>query len=236
MAQTSKRLEKAQSNIDQAREYPIEEAVEVVKNNATANFDETIELVMNLNVDPRQADQTVRGMTSLPNGTGKDVSVAVFTAGPKAEEAKNAGADYVGTDELVKMIEEGNIPFDRLIATPDQMGKLGPLGRYLGPRGLMPNPKLGTVTEDVTKAVEDAKGGAVEFRAEKNGIVHAGVGKASFSVDDLLENIRYFTDSINRAKPSGVSGRYIKSVSLSSTMGPGVKVNLQDLVSNLPGV
>jgi large subunit ribosomal protein L1 len=236
MAHASKRLEQAYADIDRGKEYSIKEAVELVKDNATANFDETIELVMNLNVDPRQADQTVRGMTSLPNGTGKDVAVAVFTAGPKAEEAKNAGADYVGTDELAKMIEDGDIPFDRLIATPDQMGKLGPLGRYLGPRGLMPNPKLGTVTEDVTKAVEDAKGGAVEFRAEKNGIVHAGVGKASFSVDDLLENIRYFTDSINRAKPSGVSGRYIKSVSLSSTMGPGVKVDLQDLVSNLPGV
>jgi large subunit ribosomal protein L1 len=224
MAQ-GKRYETAIATVDRARTYPLEEAVKLVKANAKAKFDETIEVAMNLGIDPRHADQAVRGMVELPNGTGKSVRVAVFARAAKAEEAKAAGADVVGAEDLAEKINAGEINFDRCVATPDMMGVVGRLGKVLGPRGLMPNPKLGTVTQDVSAAVRAAKAGSIEFRAEKAGIVHAGVGKASFSEDALAANVRALVNAINRAKPSGAKGTFIKKVSLSSTMGPGVKLD-----------
>ena len=220
-----KRYKAASEGVDRDKTYPLVEAVKMVKANAKAKFDETIEVAMNLGIDPRHADQAVRGMIELPNGTGKSVRVAVFARGPKAEEAKAAGADVVGAEDLAEKINGGEMNFERCIATPDMMGVVGRLGKVLGPRGLMPNPRVGTVTMDVSKAVKDAKGGSVEFRVESAGILQAGVGKASFSEDKLVENIKAFTDAVNKAKPSGAKGTYIKGVSLSSTMGPGFKVD-----------
>ena len=222
----SKRFKKAVEGIDAAKDYPVEEAVKLVKARATAKFDETIELAINLGVDPKHADQMVRGVVALPNGTGRSLRVAVFAKGAKAEEAKKAGADIVGADELAEQVQKGEINFDRCIATPDMMGVVGRLGKVLGPRGLMPNPKVGTVTMDVTTAIKDAKGGAVEFRVEKAGIVQAGVGKASFAEDALVQNIKSFVDGVIKAKPQGVKGTYLKKISVSSTMGPGVKIAL----------
>ncbi|MEM7669823.1 MAG: 50S ribosomal protein L1, partial [Pseudomonadota bacterium] len=207
----------------------LSEAVTLVKSNATAKFDETVEIAMNLGVDPRHADQMVRGAVTLPNGTGKTVRVAVFARGPKAEEAQKAGADIVGAEDLMETIQGGKIEFDKCIATPDMMPIVGRLGKILGPRNLMPNPKVGTVTMDVTQAVEDAKGGQVTFRVEKAGVVHVGVGKASFDADKLTENVRALIDAVQKAKPAGAKGTYVKKVSLSSTMGPGVSVALDSL-------
>ena len=209
---------------------PLAEAVKLVKQNANAKFDETVEVAINLGVDPRHADQQVRGVVNLPSGTGRDVRVAVFAKDAKAAEATAAGADIVGAEDLMERIQGGFMDFDRVIATPDMMALVGRLGKVLGPRGLMPNPKVGTVTPDVAKAVKDAKGGAVEFRVEKAGIVHAGVGKASFTEDALMANITALVDALNRAKPSGAKGTYLKRLSLSSTMGPGVKVDTANLV------
>lgn len=214
----------AREGIDRTKLYPLDEAVKIVKARATAKFDETIEIAMNLGVDPRHADQMVRGVCHLPNGSGRAVRVAVFARGAKAEEAKAAGADVVGAEDLVEQVQAGNINFDRCIATPDMMPLVGRLGKVLGPRGLMPNPKVGTVTTDVAAAVKAAKGGAVEFRVEKAGIVHAGVGKASFPADKLVENIKAFADAVQKAKPAGAKGTYIRRIAISSTMGPGVKV------------
>jgi large subunit ribosomal protein L1 len=228
MARQSKR-QKAMTEIDRDRFYPVEEAISVVKNNASAKFDETIEIALNLGVDPRHADQMVRGVVSLPKGTGKDVRVAVFAKGAKADEAKAAGADVVGAEDLMETVQGGQIDFDRVIATPDMMGVVGRLGKVLGPKGLMPNPKLGTVTMDVAKAVSDAKSGQVEFRVEKAGIVHAGIGKASFSESDLKENFTAFMDAIVKNKPSGAKGKFVKKVAISSTMGPGVKLDLAEI-------
>jgi large subunit ribosomal protein L1 len=228
MAKLSKR-QKALTQVDRDRFYGVDEAISVVKGNATAKFDETIEVALNLGVDPRHADQMVRGVVNLPKGTGKTVRVAVFAKGAKADEAKAAGADVVGAEDLMETVQGGTIDFDRVIATPDMMGVVGRLGKVLGPKGLMPNPKLGTVTMDVAKAVNDAKGGQVEFRVEKAGIVHAGIGKASFSEEDLRENFRAFMDAIIRNKPSGAKGKFVKKVSVSSTMGPGVKVDLEQI-------
>jgi len=228
MAKLSKR-QKALGAVDRERFYGVDEAISLVKSNATAKFDETVEVALNLGVDPRHADQMVRGVVSLPKGTGKDVRVAVFAKGAKADEAKAAGADVVGAEDLMEQVQGGQIDFDRVIATPDMMGVVGRLGKVLGPKGLMPNPKLGTVTMDVAKAVGDAKGGQVEFRVEKAGIVHAGIGKASFSEADLAENFRAFMDAIVRNKPSGAKGKFIKKVSVTSTMGPGVKVDLEQI-------
>jgi large subunit ribosomal protein L1 len=225
MAKAGKRLRAAREGIERTRLYPLSEALQMVKGRAAAKFDETVEVAMNLGVDPRHADQMVRGVANLPNGTGRTVRVAVFARGEKAEEAKAAGADVIGAEELVEQVQGGNINFDRCIATPDMMPLVGRLGKILGPRGLMPNPKVGTVTQDVTKAVQDAKGGAVEFRVEKAGIVHAGVGKVSFSEEALLENIRAFADAVVRAKPSGAKGTYLKRIALTSTQGPGVRVD-----------
>jgi large subunit ribosomal protein L1 len=219
-----KRLSVARQGIDPRKVYPLSEAVAMVKSRAKAKFDETIEIAMNLGVDPRHADQMVRGVVNLPNGTGKTLRVAVFAKGAKADEARAAGADIVGENDLFETVNGGKIDFDRLIATPDMMGLVGRLGKVLGPRGLMPNPKVGTVTMDVTKAVKDAKGGAVEFRVEKAGIIHAGIGKASFSEAALVENIRAFYDSVIKAKPPAAKGNYLKKVSISSTQGPGVTV------------
>ncbi len=225
-----KKMKAALSTVDRNKFYGLEEAVKIIKTAAKARkFDETVEVAINLAVDPAHADQAVRGMVALPNGTGAKLRVAVIAKDAKAKEAKDAGADIVGTDDLANEILAGKINFDRLIATPDMMGLVGRLGKVLGPRGLMPNPKLGTVTPDVTKAVKDAKGGAVEFRAEKSGIVHAGVGKASFDDKKLAENIRAFVDAIVKAKPSGAKGTYIKKVSLTSTMGPGLKLDIDSL-------
>lgn len=219
-----KRLAAARNGVDSRKLYTLSEAVTMVKARAKAKFDESIEIAMNLGVDPRHADQMVRGVVNLPNGTGKTLRVAVFAKGAKADEAKNAGADIVGAEELFEIVNGGKIDFDRCIATPDMMGLVGRLGKVLGPRGMMPNPKVGTVTMDVTKAVKDAKGGAVEFRAEKAGIIHAGIGKASFSELALVENIRAFFDSVMKAKPPAAKGNYLKKVSISSTQGPGVTV------------
>ena len=229
MAKLSKRLRAVREGMDPNAQVPLEEAIKLVKERATAKFDETVEIAINLGVDPRHADQNVRGVVSLPNGTGKSVRVAVFAKGDKAEEAKAAGADIVGADDLAQQIQDGNMPFDRVIATPDMMPVVGRLGKILGPRGLMPNPKLGTVTADVTAAVAATKGGQVEFRAEKAGIVHAGIGKASFDEGKLVENARAFFDAIVKAKPSGAKGTYVKRVSLSSTMGTGVKIEVGSL-------
>jgi large subunit ribosomal protein L1 len=228
MAKLSKR-QKALTEIDRNRFYPADEAIAIVKKNATAKFDETVEVAMNLAVDPRHADQMVRGVVSLPKGTGKDVRVAVFAKGDKAEEARKAGAEVVGAEDLMEAIQGGQLDFERVIATPDMMGVVGRLGKVLGPKGLMPNPKLGTVTMDVAKAVTDAKSGQVEFRVEKAGIVHAGIGKASFTEDDLQANFRAFLDAILKARPSGAKGKYVTKVSLSSSMGPGVKIDLGEL-------
>ena len=224
MAKLGKRVRAAREGIDRTKLYALDEAVKLIKGRATAKFDETIELAMNLGVDPRHADQMVRGVVNLPNGTGRTVRVAVFARGAKADEAKAAGADIVGAEDLVERVTAGNIDFDRCIATPDLMPLVGRLGKVLGPRGLMPNPKVGTVTMDVAGAVKGAKGGSVEFRVEKAGIVHAGVGKASFPADKLIENIKVFADAVVKAKPSGAKGTYVNRIAVSSTMGPGVKV------------
>src|SRR5450631_1951166 len=229
-----KRLKKAREGVDREKLYPLADAIKMVKERAKSKFDETVEIAINLGVDPRHADQMVRGVVTLPNGTGRTLRVGVFARGAKAEEAKAAGADVVGAEDLVEKVQAGQIDFDRCIATPDMMMLVGRLGKVLGPRGLMPNPKLGTVTPNVGEAVKAAKGGAVEFRAEKAGIVHAGIGKASFTEQALLENVQAFIGSISRAKPTGAKGTYIQKVSLSSTMGPGVKVDLQTLLSG-PG-
>lgn len=224
MAQAGKRIRKAREGLDRNAEYSVEAAVKLVKERAKTKFDETIEIAMNLGVDPRHADQMVRGVVNLPNGTGRSVRVAVFAKGDKAEEAKKAGADIVGAEELAEEVQKGKIDFDRCIATPDMMPLVGRLGKVLGPRNLMPNPKVGTVTADVEEAVKGAKGGAVEFRVEKAGILHAGVGKASFSEEQLVQNINAFTDAVTKARPSGAKGTFIKRISISSTMGPGVKI------------
>jgi large subunit ribosomal protein L1 len=227
MAQQTKHMKAALEKFDRNEFYSVEDALKILQGSAKdRKFDETIEIAMNLNVDPRHADQAVRGMITLPNGTGTSVRVAVFARDDKAEAAKKAGADIVGAEDLADKIKAGEMDFDRCIATPDMMPLVGQLGKVLGPKGLMPNPKLGTVTPDVEKAVKDAKGGAIEFRAEKAGIVHAGVGKASFAQKDLVENIRAFVDAIMRAKPSGAKGQYIAKITLTSSMGPGVKIML----------
>ena len=226
MARTTKRFAKASEGLDSTKAYDVEDAVKLVKARATAKFDETIEVAINLGVDPRHADQMVRGVVSLPNGTGRKLRVAVFAKGPKADEATAAGADIVGAEDLAEKVQKGEIDFERCIATPDMMGVVGRLGKVLGPRGLMPNPKVGTVTMDVTSAIKDAKGGAVEYRVEKAGIVQAGVGKASFDEKALVENVRTFVDSVIKAKPQGAKGTYMKRISISSTMGPGVKIAL----------
>lgn len=225
MAHVGKRVIASREGIDRKKLYSITDAVKAIKERATAKFDETVEVALNLGVDPRHADQMVRGVCQLPNGSGRSVRVAVFARGPKAEEAKNAGAEVVGAEDLLEQIQGGNINFDRCIATPDMMPLVGRLGKILGPRGLMPNPKVGTVTMDVAGAVGAAKGGAVEFRVEKAGIIHAGIGKVSFDEDKLIENIRAFTDAVIKAKPSGAKGTYLQRVAISSTMGPGVKVD-----------
>jgi large subunit ribosomal protein L1 len=219
-----KRTRTAREGIDRDKFYPLGEAVKLVKERAKAKFDETIEVAMNLGVDPRHADQMVRGVVNLPNGSGRSQRVAVFARGPKAEEAKAAGADIVGAEDLVEKVNAGQIDFDRCIATPDLMPLVGRLGKVLGPRGLMPNPKVGTVTQDVTSAVKGAKGGSVEFRVEKAGIIHAGVGKASFAADKLEENIKAFADAVQKAKPAGAKGSFVNKIAISSTMGPGVKI------------
>jgi large subunit ribosomal protein L1 len=224
-----KRLKVAYASFDKSRAYPLADAIRLVKQNARAKFDETVEMSMNLGIDPRHADQMVRGLISLPNGTGKTVRVGVFARGPKADEAQTAGADVVGAEDLAEKIQAGEINFDRCIATPDMMGIVGRLGKILGPRGLMPNPRLGTVTMDVRGAVAAAKGGQVEFRAEKAGIIHAGIGKASFEEAKLLENARALADAIQRAKPTGAKGTYVRSVAVSSSMGPGVRVDITTL-------
>ncbi len=226
-----KRLKGIYAGFDADRLHPLEEAIRVVKAGAKAKFDETVEIALNLGVDPRHADQMVRGVVGLPNGTGKTVRVGVFARGAKAEEAQAAGADVVGADDLAAAVQEGRIEFDRCIATPDMMALVGRLGKILGPRGLMPNPRLGTVTMDVRGAVQAAKAGQVEFRAEKAGIVHAGIGKASFEEDKLLENARAFVEAIQRARPSGAKGTYVKKVAVSSSMGPGVRVDVASLAA-----
>jgi len=230
MAKAGKRLKKAYEGIEpDATPLRLDEAIKEVKSRATAKFDETVEISMNLNVDPRKPDQNLRGTVMLPNGTGKTVRVAVFARGDRAREAEAAGADIVGAEDLVEQVQAGNINFDRAVATPDMMALVGRLGKILGPRGLMPNPRLGTVTQNVTEAVQAVKGGQVEFRAEKAGIVHAGVGKASFTDDALIDNVRAFVGAITRGKPSGVKGTYIQRVHLSSTMGPAVNVDIAGL-------
>ncbi|MGD9784028.1 MAG: 50S ribosomal protein L1 [Hyphomicrobiaceae bacterium] len=226
-----KRMASIAQGIDRNKAYAVEEAVKLVKARAKAKFDETVEVAMNLGVDPKHADQMVRGVCLLPNGSGRTARVAVFARGAKAEEAKAAGADVVGAEDLVEEVQKGTINFDRCIATPDMMGLVGRLGKVLGPRGLMPNPRVGTVTMDVTEAVKGAKGGSVEFRVEKAGIVHAGVGKASFGDSALVENIKAFVDAVVKARPTGAKGTYVKRVSISSTMGPGVKIDASTVMS-----
>ena len=235
MGKHGKRLSGAYETIDRESDYEVVEAVKLVKEAKKAKFDETIEIAMNLGVDPRHADQMVRGVVALPHGSGKDATVAVFAKGDKAEEAKAAGADIVGAEDLAEKVQNGMIEFDRCVATPDMMSVVGKLGKVLGPRGLMPNPKLGTVTPDVTAAVKSAKAGDIEFRVEKAGLIHAGIGKASFSEDALVDNVRAFYDAIMKAKPSGAKGTYVKRVSLSSTMGPGVKISVASLGEQMPG-
>ena len=229
MAKLTKKQKAQAGSVDREKFYTADEALALVKQNATAKFDETVEVALNLGVDPRHADQMVRGVVNLPKGTGKTVRVAVFAKAGKADEAKAAGADVVGAEDLMESIQGGQIDFDRVIATPDMMGIVGRLGKVLGPKGLMPNPKLGTVTMDVTKAVTDAKSGQVEFRVEKAGIIHAGIGKASFSEGDLKENFTAFMDAIIKAKPSGAKGKYVKKIAISSTMGPGVKIDSTEI-------
>jgi len=233
MAKIGKRMRAIREAVAGKGPLPLEEAVKLVKENAKAKFDETVEIAMSLGVDPRHADQMVRGTVTLPNGTGKNVRVAVFARGPKADEAREAGADIVGAEDLVERIQAGQIDFDRCIATPDMMPLVGRLGKILGPRNLMPNPKVGTVTMDVAEAVKAAKGGQVQFRADKGGVVHAGVGKASFDEKALLENVRAFIDAVNKAKPSGAKGTYIKRITLSSTMGAGVDVDVAQALAEL---
>jgi large subunit ribosomal protein L1 len=225
-----KRLKKAVEGIEHTKLYALNDAVKMIKERAKAKFDETIEIAMNLGVDPRHADQMVRGVCNLPNGSGRTLRVAVFARGPKADEAKKAGADIVGAEELVETVQGGKIDFDRCIATPDMMGLVGRLGKVLGPRGIMPNPRVGTVTMDVATAVVAAKGGSVEFKVEKAGIVQGAVGKASFSEDKLIENIKAFADAVVKAKPAGAKGTYVQKVAVSSTMGPGVKVDLPSVL------
>ena len=226
MTKMSKRMRAARETVAGKAELSVEEAVALIKGAAKAKFDETVEIAMNLGVDPRHADQMVRGVVTLPNGTGKTVRVAVFARGAKADEAREAGADIVGAEDLMETIQGGTIEFDRCIATPDMMPIVGRLGKILGPRNLMPNPKVGTVTMDVAQAVANAKGGEVQFRAEKAGVVHAGIGKVSFEEDKLVENLRAFVDAVSRAKPSGAKGTYLKKIALTSTMGPGVSVSV----------
>jgi len=221
-----KRTKKAREGVDPAKSYPLTEAVKMLKERAKAKFDETIEIAMNLGVDPTHADQMVRGVVTLPNGSGRTLRVGVFARGAKADEAKAAGADVVGAEDLVEKVQGGTIDFDRCIATPDMMGVVGRLGKVLGPRGLMPNPKVGTVTMDVTQAIKDAKGGAVEYRVEKAGVVQGGVGKASFAEEAIVQNVKAFVDSVLKARPTGAKGTYMKKISISSSMGPGVKITL----------
>lgn len=228
----TKRLRAVREGLDNAKVWNVEEAVAFLKKHATAKFDETIDIAVNLGIDTKQSDQNVRGMVVLPNGTGKTIRVAVFAKGPKAEEAKKAGADVVGDEELAAMVQKGDMPFERVIATPDMMGTVGKLGQILGPKGLMPNPKLGTVTMDVTSAVKAAKGGSVEFRAQKEGIVHVGVGKASFDEKKLVENIRALMDALVKAKPQTMKGNYLKKAALSSTQGPGLRLDLSSLTKD----
>ena len=230
MAKKGKRLLQAREGVDQGKAYDVAEAVKMLKERATARFDETVEIALNLGVDPRHAEKMVRGVVELPHGTGKTLRVAVFARGEKAEEAQQSGADIVGAEDLAKRIEEGQMDFDRCIATPDVMAIVGRLGKILGPRGLMPNPKLGTVTQDIAAAVAAAKRGQIQFRAEKAGIVHAGIGKASFSHDQLVENVRAFVGAVSRAKPSGVKGTFLKKVALTSTMGCGIRVDVASVV------
>ena len=232
MAKIAKKKAAARAAFEGKSNLTVEDAVKLVKDNASAKFDETVEIALNLGVDPRHADQMVRGVVTLPAGTGKDVRVAVFARGPKADEAKAAGADIVGAEDLMESIQGGKIDFDRCIATPDMMALVGRLGKILGPRNLMPNPRVGTVTMDVKAAVEAAKGGEVQFKAEKAGVVHAGIGKVSFSADKLAENLRAFVEAVGRAKPTGAKGTYMKKVSISSTMGPGVSVDIADATGN----
>ena len=228
MSRMGKRISKAYENLESVDFLTLSEAIKTIKSRASAKFDETVEIAMNLNVDVRRADQTVRGMVQLPHGTGKNLRVAVFAKDEKAKEALTAGADYAGSDELTDMIQKGEINFDRCIATPDMMIVVGKLGKILGPKGLMPNPKLGTVTANVTEAVKAAKGGQIEYRAEKAGIVHGGVGKISFSEDKLEENIKMYIETVLKARPAGIKGNYLKKISLSSTMGPSIKVDISE--------
>ncbi|GFE66438.1 50S ribosomal protein L1 [Litoreibacter roseus] len=232
MAKYGKRTTSARAQFEGKSQVSVEEAVSLVKNNAKAKFDETVEIAMNLGVDPRHADQMVRGVVTLPNGTGKTVRVAVFARDAKAEEAKAAGADIVGAEDLMETVQSGKIEFDRCIATPDMMPIVGRLGKVLGPRNLMPNPKVGTVTMDVAEAVKSAKGGEVQFKVEKAGVVHAGIGKASFDEKALTENVRAFVGAVSKAKPSGSKGSYMQKVSLSSTMGPGVTIDISSATGN----
>src|SRR5271163_663161 len=234
MSHAGKRIRKARDSVVRTKLYPLDEAVKMVKSGASAKFDETVELAMNLGVDPKHADQMVRGVVNLPNGTGRTLRVGVFARGAKAEEARNAGADVVGAEDLVAAVQGGTIEFDRCIATPDMMPLVGRLGKVLGPRGLMPNPKVGTVTMDIANAVVASKGGAVEFRAEKAGIVQGSVGKASFGDDKLAENVRAFVDAVNRAKPPGAKGHYVLRAAVSSTMGPAVRLDIATLQTTQP--
>lgn len=229
MVQQSKKRKAQMDSIDREKFYPVDEAISLVRKNATAKFDETIEIAMNLGVDPRHSDQMVRGMVSLPNGTGKDVRVAVFAKGDKADEAKAAGADIVGAEDLMEQVQAGKTDFDRVIATPDMMGIVGRLGKVLGPKGLMPNPKLGTVTPNVGEAVKAAKSGQVEFRVEKAGLIHAGIGKVSFPEPQLKANFDAFMDAIVKARPAGAKGKFVQKVALTSSMGPGIKVALEEI-------
>ncbi len=224
-----KRLKAAYAAVDTTKSYPLDEAIRLIKANSKAKFDETVEMSLNLGIDPRHADQMVRGLTNLPNGTGKSVRVGVFARGPKADEATAAGADVVGAEDLAEKIQAGTIEFDRCVATPDMMGIVGRLGKILGPRGLMPNPRLGTVTMDIKGAVTAAKGGQIEFRAEKAGIIHAGIGKVSFDEQKLTENARALADAVQKARPAGAKGTYMKGAAVSSTMGPGIRVEVSSL-------
>src|SRR6185436_3432531 len=231
MAKLSKKQKNQLASVDANKLYGVDEAIKLAKTNATSKFDETIEIALNLGVDPRHADQMVRGVVTLPKGTGKDVRVGVFARGAKADEAKAAGAEVVGAEDLLETIQGGTVDFDRCIATPDMMGLVGRLGKILGPKGLMPNPKLGTVTMNVAEAVKAAKGGQVEFRVEKAGIIHSGIGKASFSDADLKRNLEAFVDAIVKAKPTGAKGKYVRKASISSSMGPGLKLDVAEVAS-----